>query len=196
MKWQAIKNYEGLYEASECGQIRSIDRKILGVDGIEYPYKGRILAQTPNKNVRYYTVSLWKNNKGTTHYVHRLVAEAFIPNPSSKPEINHIDGNRQNNLVTNLEWCTRFENTKYAIDTGLKVYTNRLSKQEFIECLQDVIDGESYASLCERVPYKVPFLSTKLRKLARELGIEGDLDESLKIQKINRARENGTKNRR
>ena len=75
--------------------------------------------------------------------------------------------------------------------SGLQVYTNRLTKNEFLDCLYDVINGESYQSLSERVPYKVPFLSTKLRALAKEIGLETELNESLYIQCVTRARING-----
>lgn len=132
-----------------------------------------------------------RNNCQETHYVHRLVAQSFVPNPDNKPEVNHIDGDRLNNNVSNLEWVTSSENSFHASATGLRIYTNRLTRDEFIECLQAVVGGESYKSLSLRVPYKVPFLSTKLRKIAREERIEHLLDESLHQQKIARARRNG-----
>lgn len=105
-----------------------------------------------------------------------------------------MDGNRKNPAKTNLEWCTSQENSIHAVSAGLRVYGSRLSKEEFIECLFSVINGESYHSVSQRVPYKVPFISVKLRKLSQELGIEGELDESLMAQRIERARVNGAKN--
>lgn len=135
-------------------------------------------------------VSLWKDNIGISFYVHRLVASAFIPNPLNLPEVNHIDGNRQNNSVTNLEWVTRQSNYQHAIDTGLRIYKNRLSKEEFLECLYSVLAGESYLQLTHRVPYKVPFLSTKIRQIAREYGLESDLNEALDLQKKERSAKN------
>lgn len=193
MNFLPIKGYEGLYEISDTGIVRSLDRKLLGKDGHTYPYKGRILRTNLNKQVIYPQVRLWKDNKGTWFYIHRLVAQAFIPNPNNLPEVNHIDGNRTNNHVSNLEWVTSSENSFHAVQTGLRVYTNRLTKEEFVDCLWDVIQGESYASLSQRVPYKVPFLSVKLRKIAKELNLEHELDESLMIQRIERARVNGAK---
>lgn len=191
MSWLPVRGYEGLYEVSCFGEVRSVDRIVVGNDGTHYPKKGRVLIPHPVKDIQYLSVGLWKNNKGTTQYVHRLVALAFIPNPQNKPEVNHIDGVRTNNL----EWVSSAENSQHAIQTGLTTYTNRLTREEFVECLFAVIDGESYQSLTNRVPYKVPFLSTKLRKIARELNIEGELDESLRIQRAERARINGSKNR-
>lgn len=194
--WLPVKNYEGLYEVSNTGLVRSLDRYILGVDGVTYHKKGRILKSLQHKDLEYQIVSLWKNNKGSSFYVHRLVCEAFHQNPDNKKEVNHIDGNRQNNHSNNLEWVTRTENALHAIATGLKTYTNKLSKQEFVDCLFSIIDGESYAQLSLRVPYKVPYLSVKIRQYAKELNLEAELDFSLMEQRIRRARINGAKNTR
>lgn len=196
MNFLPVKGYEGLYEVSDTGIVRSIPRIVIGKDGVKYPFKGKILAIHPNKLVKYFQVNLWKNNIGSWKYVHRLVAEAFIPNPNNLPEVNHIDGNRQNNNVSNLEWVTSQGNKLHAIRTGLKVYKNRLTKDEFVQCLFDVIAGESYLSLSQRVPYKVPFLSTKIRAIAKELNLEHELDESLKEQKRIRSQKNGAKHKR
>ncbi len=195
MHFLPIINYETSYEISNTGIIRSMDRTVLGRDGTLYPFKGRKLVTPKNLQVQYKQVSLWKNNKATWHYVHRLVAQAYIPNPDNKPEVNHINGNRTDNGVNNLEWCTRLENIEHAISTGLRVYTNRLTYDEFLYCLQCVIGGESYGSLSTRVPYKVPYLSTKLRKIAKAENLEYLLDASLLEQKQMRARINGNKNR-
>ena len=191
MKWLPVKNYEGYYEVSESGEVRSVERVLSVTKQPSRKLKGKILYQTTNVQVGYRQVSLWKNNIGTSLYVHRLLAEAFIPNPQNKPEVNHIDGNRQNNHISNLEWVTSGENSLHASQSGLRVYTNRLTKDEFLECLYDVINGESYQSLSERVPYKVSFLSTKLRALAKEVGLESELNESLYNQRVLRARVNG-----
>lgn len=194
IRWLPVENYEGLYEVSELGQVRSLDRTLIGSDGVHYPFKGRMLSCKPHINLQYPLVSLWKNNKGTTHYVHRLVCNAFYLKDPLRTEVNHKDGNRLNNHYLNLEWCTSQENKIHAVNTGLRKYTNKLSKEEFVSCLYEVINGISYAQLTNFVPYKVPYLSVKLRKIAEELGLVGELDESLMIQRINRARINGAKN--
>lgn len=194
MLFTAIKNYEGIYEISDTGVVRSLDRKIKGLDNVIYPRKGRVLKPSPHKDVGYLQISLWKENKGTSFYVHRLVAEHWISNPLGKPEVNHKDGDIYNNTKENLEWCTSKENSQHAIETGLITYTNRLTKEEFVECLWSVINGESYLSLSQRVPYKVPYLSVKLRRIAKELNMEAELDYSLLVQKQERARINGAKN--
>jgi hypothetical protein len=194
MTFCAVNGYEGLYEISATGIIRSLDRNVVGKDGVLYPFKGREIKPSPNTKVQYLQLSLWKAGVGKSHYVHRLVAEAFIDNPLQLPEVNHIDGNRQHNCVVNLEWVSRQGNAQHAVDHNLKTYTNRLTYSEFVECVLSVIAGESYQSLSQRVPYKVPFLSVKLRAIAKELKLEQDLNASLQEQRINRARSNGAKN--
>lgn len=188
MNWLPVKDYENLYEVSDTGLVRSVDRIILYKTGTQRLHKGKLITLTPHKDVQYMTVSLWKDNKGTTYYVHRLVAQAFIPNPNNLPEVNHIDGNRQNNSISNLEWVTRKGNIAHAISTGLKVYNNRLSEQEFIQLVHDVIAGESYLDLSKRINYKVPFLSTKLKQIATKHGLINELLSALAKQKVSRNR--------
>ena len=95
--WKDIPNYEGLYQVSNLGNIKSLFR-----------YK-KILKPIKN-TLGYLKVSLYKNKKIKVFSIHRLVAETFIPNPNNLPEINHKDGNKGNNNVENLEWCTRQQN--------------------------------------------------------------------------------------
>ena len=99
-----IKNYEGFYKIDHTGCVYS-KRKIIK------PY---------DNGHGYLAVQLWKNGKCKQFYIHRLVAAAFIPNPNNYREINHIDGDKTNNSVSNLEWCDRSINVKHAYDTGLK----------------------------------------------------------------------------
>lgn len=94
-EWRSVIGYEGLYEVSNCGQIKSLR-------------KGALL--TPHKINGYYVIRLCKNGKMKNHKVHRLVAIAFIPNPENKAFVDHIDTNRSNNRVENLRWVTRQEN--------------------------------------------------------------------------------------
>ena len=181
MKWLPIKNYEGLYEISDTGEVRSVNRILKVTNRKDSLFRGRLIKQSPNKSVLYMQVQLWKENKGMNYYVHRLVAEAFIPNPDNLREVNHIDGNRQNNHIENLEWVSHSENMIHAINTGLRIYTNRLTEEEFLECIECVINGETYTSLLKRVPYKLPFLSIKLKQVAKKYGLEDKLAEAVKL---------------
>ena len=172
--------------------------KISGYDHYWITPEGRVfsevsnkwLSQGLNKKNGYLYVSLWKENVGMTLPVHRLVAEYYVLNPENKPVVNHKNGIKTYNFSSNLEWVTKLENEQHARDTGLRIYTNRLTREEFLEVLDDVINGESYASVCERVPYKVPFLSTKIKQFATETGRLYALQESLKEQRRQRAMKN------
>lgn len=101
--WKDIPNYENQYQASNLGNIKSLDRKIWN-----YNKKGRILKQNSNRN-NYQYVSL----NGKKYYVHILVAKTFIENPNNYEQINHKDFNKQNNCVENLEWVSREQNINH-----------------------------------------------------------------------------------
>lgn len=108
--WKDIEGYEGMYQVSNMGRVRSLDRVKPNSGG--QIAKGHILPQSDNGH-GYRFVSLWKFNKGRRFYVHRLVASAFIPNPNNFPIINHKDENKSNNRYENLEWCTQKYNINY-----------------------------------------------------------------------------------
>ena len=110
--WKDIKGYEGLYQISNTGKIKSLER-YKDNHSKKQLVKEKIRKQIISKT-GYYTCMLTKNGNLKLFKVHRIVAEAFIPNPNNYPIINHIDGNKLNNNVSNLEWCTRSENQKHA----------------------------------------------------------------------------------
>tara|TARA_A100001391_G_scaffold205421_1_gene206070 strand:- start:1487 stop:2026 length:540 start_codon:yes stop_codon:yes gene_type:complete len=110
--------FEDHYQVSNLGRVRSKDRTILCSNGNYMHLKGKILAQEHHKT-NCYRVRLCVRTKKYSKSVHRLVAIAFIPNPDGKPEVNHIDGNRLNNNLENLEWVTQQENIDHAVETGL-----------------------------------------------------------------------------
>lgn len=108
--WKDIEGYEGMYQVSNMGRVRALDRVKPNSGG--QIAKGHILPSYNNGN-GYLWVSLWKFNKSKHIYVHRLVAMAFIPNPSNLPIINHKDEDKSNNRHDNLEWCTQKYNINY-----------------------------------------------------------------------------------
>lgn len=114
--WKAVVGFEGLYEVSNLGRVRSLDRYIDRADGTTAFYRGKVLSPAGNP---YLHVQLCN---GCTHVqgrIHRLVAEAFVPNPNGLPQVDHIDCNKQNNRADNLRWCTLQDNTRYACENNL-----------------------------------------------------------------------------
>ena len=136
--WKDINGYEGCYQVSNLGRIKSLDRMTNNQYG-EYFMKGRILKNSIIKEKGYCRVSLNNGNGKISKRVHRLVAEAFIPNPENKPEVNHKDGNKLNNCVSNLEWCTNKENIEHSIRTGLKKHCNGCSNSSSKFTEEDII---------------------------------------------------------
>lgn len=112
-EWRSIAGFEGQYEVSDTGLVRSLPRR--RYDGNRVP--GCILKPATDRK-GYLGVNLTKNAKGHPFRVHRLVAKAFVTRGSGD-HVNHIDGNKKNNAASNLEWCSPLENSRHALDTGL-----------------------------------------------------------------------------
>ena len=141
--WKDVKGYEGYYQVSNLGNIKSLERIIENSGTLTgyYKVKERILKPRENKNRNgYYELSLRKDGKEKRFKVHRLVACAFIENPYNKPEVNHIDGNKSNNCVSNLEWTTSKENKEHAWNMGLN---NSNHKKKPIKCNENNMCFES-----------------------------------------------------
>jgi hypothetical protein len=119
-----ITGYEGIYQVSCEGTVRSMDRIITApLNDIIRTHSviGKEMKQSLSKD-GYPRVGLTKHNKHVKIKVHRLVASAFVPNPHNYTEVNHIDGDKKNNNFTNLEWCDRSHNIKHAFDTELRTH--------------------------------------------------------------------------
>lgn len=135
--WKDIEGFEGIYQISSYGRVKSFKKN----------KQGYILSNK-NKTGWYLNIVLTSENSWKSVKIHRLVAEAFIPNPDNKPEINHVDGNKQNNRADNLEWVTGSENVKHAISMnpdmikGMNKY-NKYSKPKTVQ--QFNLDGELMA---------------------------------------------------
>jgi hypothetical protein len=117
--WKDVIGYEGAYQVSNYGNVKSIDRFVPSKYGKTRRVKGVKLKQRSDKD-GYLYVNLKKNQKGRSSRVHRLVCEAFHDNHDNKPQVNHINGVKNDNNSENLEWVTMSENRQHAYDIGLQ----------------------------------------------------------------------------
>lgn len=129
--YKAIKGYEGIYEVNELGKIRSVDRIVECKDGSTRKYNGKELKLKVDRG-GYAFVNLNKNGIAKTCNVHRLVAETFLPNPDNLPQVHHINHERNDNRVQNLQWVTRAEqmdeHLRAALGTRLRVVGHGIDK--------------------------------------------------------------------
>lgn len=135
-KWRDITGYEGYFQVSSKGNVRSLDRVIIASNGMSRHIKGRKLSTTKDRN-GYVNIGLNRDNKSIGKLVHRLVADAFIPNKYNLPQVNHIDHNRENNNVSNLEWCTAKENAIDRVIFNMDNYVdshNTLGTHSCVDC--------------------------------------------------------------
>lgn len=142
-EWRDVIGYEGLYQVSNLGRVRSLDRVIVTKNGVKRPYKGQILTPVIDTH-GYETFQLGRRNHAKTH---RLVAMAFIPNPNpiEYNVINHKDENPRNNCADNLEWCTQSYNMDYS-------HVHEIQKAKSSFRVGQFLDGKLmrvFNSLCE-----------------------------------------------
>lgn len=146
--WKDIEGYEGWYQVSNLGRIKSLERVTI---------KGHIreaILSTPVSNKGYAHITLRGKDGGrSTYRVHRLVAQAFVPNPHGYKIVNHIDCNKSNNVASNLEWCTNQYNVKYAYIMGYKDSEETRKRKSLghmgLTTKSVIIDGVKYSSLTE-----------------------------------------------
>ena len=136
--WKPVKDYEGYYEVSNLGRVRRLDRYDYGCGYARF-YKGRILKNLMSGKSPYYHVQLCKDGSITNKNVHRLVAEAFIPNPDNLPCVNHKSEVKTDNIPENLEWCSQEYNANYGTKNA------RCIKTKIERGLMDP-DGENLSS--------------------------------------------------
>jgi hypothetical protein len=135
--WKSVKGYEGLYAISNYGRVKNIV-----TDKVRSPI---------NNGKGYYKLELRKDKIGKRHYIHRMVAEAFLPNPHNKTEVNHKDGKPSNNHISNLEWVTSSENSKHAVYKGaLKAWGNEAKPIEAINLDNGMVTRFATISEAER----------------------------------------------
>ena len=146
--WKDIKDYEGLYQVSNLGNVR----RIKFINNIVE--KEKITNLKPIKNT-YLQVVLSRNGKVKAKNIHRLVAETFIPNPKKLPQVNHKDENKYNNKIDNLEWCTRIYNMNYG---NVRKKISRSHRKENFKKRKAIIQYDKnmnfikeYNGICEAV---------------------------------------------
>lgn len=133
--WKDIEGYEGMYQVSNLGRVKSLERwqyNPVCQDCKQYVPERIKTASNKKENGKkqgYLTMVLYRNNKGKNVYVHRLVAEAFIPNPEGKETVNHKNGDKHDNRAENLEWNTYSENNAHAMKTGLNTTEHKRNKR-------------------------------------------------------------------
>lgn len=115
-KWRDIPDFKGLYQVSNLGNVRSSEREVW--NGSKYYTKPEKVLKNNVMKIGYCRVTLTKDGKQEQFYIHRLVADAFIPNPNGLNEIDHIDANPKNNRVSNLRWVTHRENMLHSRELG------------------------------------------------------------------------------
>ena len=140
--WMPVKGYEGQYEINEISEVRSLSNR-------NY-YK--IMPQRKGRG-GYWTVRLSNKGKDATLYVHRLIGFSFIKNLLNKPMINHIDGNKLNNSIENLEWVTHAENMRHAYKLGLVVSLPGRCKRIIDRCSGAIFKSIKHAADFYMIPY-------------------------------------------
>lgn len=158
--WVYIEGYNNFYQVSNLGRVRSVDRIVTHKRGPRRR-KGQIIAPVMH-NKGYPMAGLTFKGKKKNIKIHRLVAQSFIPNPRNKPQVNHIDGNKLNNIVTNLEWVDNKENMAHATSLGLKRKNRGLESKNMKLCLEDIIKIRELYQSTLGLPYKERWSYKKL----------------------------------
>lgn len=149
--WMPVKGFEGVYMVSNMGRVKSVDRITISKNGKRMPFKETILKPKVGRGGYMYLTLHWGAIKKTAK-IHRLVAEAFIPNPLNKPQVNHIDEDKTNNMYSNLEWCTAKENCNHGTHNIRMSMNGRNAPSKSSPVLQFSLQGDlikRWESLCE-----------------------------------------------
>ena len=170
--WKEIDGYEGYYEVSDLGNVKSMDRIIYKSDGTIQTYKSKPMAISYNKRNNIYEVHLYKNGKRKCHKIHRLVAQAFCYNddPFIKTTVNHIDGDRSNNAAINLEWVSYSDNEKHAYEKLHRPINSTKGKPKGRICISiNLKNGENikHKSIAEASRY-TGISETQIRRIAND----------------------------
>lgn len=167
MKWNDVKDYENLYQVSDTGLIRSKSSKVKKISKLGKVFycnkKSKILSPGITTS-GYKYINLCKNNKVKHFDIHRLVAIAFLPNPNNLAEVNHKDGNKQNNCVNNLEWCSREYNLKHALEIGLINSQCKIRRKVWIQKGKEILEFPDMSKCCSYFGFTKCWLGNYIRK--------------------------------
>lgn len=154
--WKDIIGFEGYYQVNPKGFVKSVSKKLPNKNGFRTT-KERIIANSDNGS-GYFVCCLSKNNKRSSVLLHRIVAINFIPNPYNLPEVNHKDGDKSNNSVGNLEWCTRKENIEHSWKNNLTTcigeghHNSKLDNNIVIDIRKKYASGDySYSKIAKEL---------------------------------------------
>jgi hypothetical protein len=167
VNWRPVVGYEGLYEVSDSGRVRSCDRRVVSYGGREYTRKGRDLAQASDKD-GYKKVHLCKNGKSCHRTVHSLVLEAFTTVRDPGKVCRHLDGHPENNHLSNLSWGTPSENHQDCYDYGGTHGRGKLTREQVLEIASRLESGEKQADLARE--YGVHFMNIHAIKTRKHFG--------------------------
>jgi len=167
--WKDVKDYEGWYQVSNKERVKSLQRTIYYSSGAVRLQNSKLLTLRVANG--YLGLTLRKMNKNRTASLHRLMAECFIDNPENKPEVNHIDGNKLNNKLDNLEWVTKSENAKHAWDNGL--------------CVKKIGESNIFSTLKESDVLEIRRIgkSVKQKIIAEKYGVSASLISAILLKK-------------
>ena len=167
--WKDVLGYEGYYQISNLGNIKSVDRYIKSRSGNLFLRKGKPMFPAQNGN-GYLHVILNKNNKPKNHRIHRMVALVFLPAQEHRTDVNHIDGNKLNNRVDNLEWTTHKENCDHSMNVlgndlsghGVKATSKTIKLKD--KETNEIIECKSYAEAARKLGISHQVISKYLNK--------------------------------
>lgn len=173
--WKDIKGYEGFYQVSDTGKVKSLERTVMYKNGKICKLKSKILNLSDNGK-GYLWVYLSKENKHISFYVHRLVAVTFLENIENYKEINHLNGIKSDNQKSNLEWCTASQNRQHAYDNNLRVPKGAVGESNTKAKLNEQQVKEIYNLTLEK--------KLTQKEIAKIYNIDRTIVSSIKLGKI------------
>ena len=178
--WKAVVDYEGLYEVSDLGRVRSVDRDVVYLNGQVRHYNGQIMKQTINKQHNRPAVNLIKDKKRHSKYPHILVAEAFIGERPEGYDVCHIDGDCTNNRLENLRYDTKSQNSIDMYRYGGKNGNGKLSIEQVLEIRRLYATGKyKQCELAKKYNVRQTNISHIVRRISYQwLNDDGSIDES------------------